>query len=209
MLYRSFGHSNQAISAIGLGSLDLGTGTLTDVEAIRLIHEAIDRGVTFIDTGWDQNDGRSQLRVGLALSQGRYRERMFFSSKIDGRTASEATSQIETSLRRLRTDRLDLVMHHEILRYDDPDRVFAADGAAWAFEAARRAGTVRAIGFTGHKDPRIHLQMLDVAAEHGVPFDAVQMPLNVLGRAFSQLRRPAPPPSHPGGHRRAGHASLR
>lgn len=189
MLHRPFGHSNQAISAIGLGCLELGTAALTDAEAIRLIHEAIDHGVTFLDTGWDQNDGRSQLRVGLALGQGRYRDKVFLASKIDGRTMSEATSQIETSLKRLRTDHLDLVLHHEILRFDDPDRVFAVGGAMEAFAAARLGGTAGAIGFSGHKDPRIHLQMLDVAAEHGVRFDAVQMPLNVLDAHFRSFAR--------------------
>ncbi len=193
MPHRPFGQSNRMVSAIGLGSLDLGAGTLTDAGAIRLIHEAIDHGVTFLDTGWDENDGRSQLRVGLALSQDRYRDKVFLASKIDGRTAKEASSQIETSLKRLRTDHLDLVMHHEVLRYDDPDRVFGEEGAARAFGAAMRAGTAAAIGFTGHKDPRINLQMLDVAAEHGVRFDAVQMPLNVLDahfRSFAHLVLP-------------------
>ena len=193
MLYRRFGRSGEVISAIGLGGFHLGKNSVTDEEAVRLVHEGIDRGITFMDNCWDYNEGRSELRVGVALDQGGYRDKVFLMSKMDGRSKEEAARQIDTSLKRMRTDRIDLVQHHEILRYDDPDRIFAEGGAMEAFIEARAAGTLRHIGFTGHKDPRIHLQMLAVAAERGFLFDAVQMPLNVMDahfRSFAHLVLP-------------------
>ena len=193
MLYRRFGRTSEMISAIGLGGFHLGKKALTDLEAVRLVHEAVDRGITFIDNCWDYNKGTSELRVGAALSQGGYRDRVFLMTKIDGRSKAEAAEQIETSLARMQTDRIDLVQHHEILRFDDPDRIFAEGGAMEALIEARQAGKLRYIGFTGHKDPRIHLQMLAVAAERGFHFDAVQMPLNVMDahfRSFAHLVLP-------------------
>ena len=193
MLYRKFGRSDEMISAIGLGGFHIGKSALTDDESVKLIHKAIDRGITFMDNCWDYNEGRSELRMGVALEQGGYRQKVFLMSKMDGRTKKEAMDQIDTSLKRMRTDHIDLVQHHEILRYDDPDRVFAEGGAMEAFEAAKKAGKLRYIGFTGHKDPRIHLQMLEVAAERGFHFDAVQMPLNVMDahfRSFGHLVLP-------------------
>jgi predicted aldo/keto reductase-like oxidoreductase len=176
-----------------MGGFHLGKNAVSDDEAVRLVHQGIDRGITFIDNCWDYNKGRSELRVGVALDQGGYRDRAFLMTKMDGRTKQEAARQIDTSLKRLRTDRIDLVQHHEILRYDDPDRVFAEGGAMEAFVEAKQAGKLRFIGFTGHKDPRIHLQMLCVAAERGFHFDAVQMPLNVMDahfRSFAHLVLP-------------------
>ena len=190
MLYRRFGRTDEMISAIGMGGFHLGKNALSDAEAVRLVHAGIDRGITFIDNCWDYNQGRSELRVGVALDQGGYRDRVFLMSKMDGRTKAEAARQIDTSLQRMRTDRIDLVQHHEILRFDDPDRIFAEGGAMEAFVEAKQAGKLRYIGFTGHKDPRIHLQMLAVAAERGFHFDSVQMPLNVMDahfRSFAHL----------------------
>jgi aryl-alcohol dehydrogenase-like predicted oxidoreductase len=193
MLYRPFGRSSEMISAIGMGGFHLGKSAVTGAEATRLIHAAVDRGITFMDNCWDYNKGQSELRMGEALDQGGYRDRVFLMSKMDGRTKKEAADQIDTSLKRLRTDRIDLVQHHEILRFDDPDRVFAEGGAMEAFVEAKQAGKLRYIGFTGHKDPRIHLQMLAVAEERGFRFDAVQMPLNVMDahfRSFAHLVLP-------------------
>ena len=193
MLYRPFGRSGEMVSAIGMGGFHLGKKAVSDAEAVRLVHEGVDRGITFMDNCWDYNEGRSELRMGVALDQGGYRDRVFLMSKMDGRTKQAAADQIDTSLKRLRTDRIDLVQHHEILRYDDPDRVFAEGGAMEAFVEARQAGKLRHIGFTGHKDPRIHLQMLAVAAERGFVFDSVQMPLNVMDahfRSFAHLVLP-------------------
>jgi len=193
MLYRRFGRTDEMISAIGLGGFHVGKSALTDDEAVRLIHESIDRGITFVDNCWDYNKGRSELRVGVALDQGGYRDKVFLMSKMDGRTKKEAADQIDASLQRMRTDCIDLIQHHEILRYDDPDRIFAEDGAMEAFVEAKQAGKLRYIGFTGHKDPRIHLQMLAVAAERGFHFDSVQMPLNIMDahfRSFAHLVLP-------------------
>ncbi len=184
MLYRRFGRTQEMISAIGLGGFHLGKNAVTDAEAVRLVHQGVDRGITFLDNCWDYNNGRSELRMGVALSQGGYRDKVFLMTKIDGRTKEEAARQIDTSLARLQTDRIDLVQHHEILRFDDPDRIFAEGGAMEALIEAKAAGKLRYIGFTGHKDPRIHLQMLAVAAERGFLFDSVQMPLNVMDAHF-------------------------
>ena len=193
MLYRPFGRTSEKISAIGMGGFHLGKSAVTDAEATRLIHEGVDRGITFMDNCWDYNDGRSELRMGAALAEGGYRDKVFLMSKMDGRTKEEALKQIDQSLLRLRTDRIDLVQHHEILRYDDPDRVFAEGGAMEGFLEAKKQGKLRYIGFTGHKDPRIHLQMLAVAQERGCHFDSCQMPLNVMDahfRSFGHLVLP-------------------
>ena len=130
--------------------------------------------------------------MGKALQDG-YREKVFLMTKIDGRSKREAARQLDESLRRLQTDRIDLVQHHEILRYEDPHRIFDEEGANAALVEARQAGKLRYIGFTGHKDPHIHLHMLEVAREHGFTFDTVQMPLNVMDahyRSFEKLVLP-------------------
>ncbi len=193
MLYRPLGNTGETVSAIGLGGFHVGKSKLSDAAAVKLMHAAIDRGITFMDNCWDYNEGRSEERMGVALGQGGYRNKVLLMSKMDGRTKKEAADQIDTSLKRLRVDCIDIIQHHEILRYDDPDRIFAEGGAMEAFTAAKKAGKLRYIGFTGHKDPRIHLQMLDVAAERGFHFDTVQMPLNVMDahfRSFAHLVLP-------------------
>jgi aryl-alcohol dehydrogenase-like predicted oxidoreductase len=190
MLYRPLGKTGEQVSAIGLGGFHIGKPYIPESESIRLIHAAIDRGITFMDNSWDYNDGQSEIRMGKALSQGGYRQKVFLMTKIDGRTQEEAARQIDTSLQRLQTDRLDLLQHHEILRFDDPDRIFGEGGAMQAVVAAQKAGKLRFIGFTGHKDPHVHLYMLEVAGKHGFHFDTVQMPLNVMDahfRSFAQL----------------------
>jgi len=190
MLYRDLGTTREQVSLIGLGGSHLGKATLQEDEAIRLIHEGLDRGINFLDNSWDYNEGRSEERVGKALSQGGYRQKALVMTKIDGRTKELATDQINDSLRRLKVDHIDLLQHHEVIRFDDPDRIFNEGGAMEAVVAAKQAGKVRFIGFTGHKDPRIHLYMLEVAQKHGFHFDTVQMPINILDahfRSFSQL----------------------
>jgi aryl-alcohol dehydrogenase-like predicted oxidoreductase len=192
MLYRTLGSTGQQVSAIGLGGFHIAQHGLSEQESIRLIRAAIDRGITFMDNSWDYNDGQSEVRMGKALQDG-YRQKVFLMSKIDGRTKQLAQQQIEISLQRLQTDHLDLVQHHEVIRFDDPDRIFAQGGAMEAVVDAQKAGKVRYIGFTGHKDPHIHLYMLKVAQEHGFHFDSAQMPLNVLDahfRSFSQMVLP-------------------
>jgi aryl-alcohol dehydrogenase-like predicted oxidoreductase len=190
MLYRELGATGVEVSVIGMGGSHLGQAKVEEDLAISLIHEALDRGINFLDNSWDYNEGRSEERVGKALSQGGYRQKAFVMTKLDGRTKEVAANQIDTSLKRLKVDHIDLLQHHEILRYDDPDRIFAEGGAMEAVAAAKQAGKVRFIGFTGHKDPHIHLHMLDVAKDHGYHFDTVQMPINIMDahfRSFSQL----------------------
>ena len=189
MLYRKLGDTGERVSAIGLGGSHIGKAAVTETEGIRLIHEAIDRGLTFLDNSWDYNEGESELRMGKALAQSGYREKAFVMTKIDGRGKDIAARQIETSLLRLKTDHIDLLQHHEILRFDDPDRIFGPDGAMEAFVEAKQNGKIRFIGFTGHKDPRIHLYMLETAARHGFKFDTVQMPLNVMDAHFRSFAR--------------------
>lgn len=192
MPYRVLGRTGERVSAIGLGGWHLGFEKLDEELSIRIVRSAIDRGINFMDNSWDYNDGASEIRMGRALHDG-YRDRAFLMTKIDGRSKREATRQLDESLRRLQTDRVDLVQHHEILRYEDPHRIFAEDGANAALVEARQAGKLRYIGFTGHKDPRIHLYMLEVARGHGFTFDTVQMPLNVMDahyRSFEELVLP-------------------
>jgi aryl-alcohol dehydrogenase-like predicted oxidoreductase len=182
MRYRKLGRSGVEISAIGLGGFHIGKQK-DENESIRIIRTAIDHGITFLDNSWDYNDGASEERMGKAI-QGGVRDKVFVMTKLDGRTKKEAARQLDESLRRLRVDHLDLIQHHEIIRLEDPDRIFAPGGAQEAVLAAKQAGKVRFIGFTGHKDPLVHLRMLEVAAKHGFRFDAVQMPLNVMDAHF-------------------------
>ncbi len=193
MLYRQLGRTGETVSAIGMGGSHIAKPEVTEAETTRLIHEAIDRGITFMDNSWDYNKGQSEIRMGNALAEDGYRKKVFLMTKIDGRTKEVAARQIETSLERLKTDHIDLVQHHEVLRFDDPDRIFAEGGAMEAVVAAKQAGKIRFIGFTGHKDPHVHLYMLETAAKHGFRFDTVQMPLNVMDahfRSFAQLVLP-------------------
>jgi uncharacterized protein len=183
MLYRALGRTGEKVSAIGMGGFHLGQHGLTEEDSIRLVRAGTDRGITFMDNSWDYNEGQSEIRMGKALKDG-YRQKVFLMTKIDGRTKEVAERQIDTCLERLQTDHIDLVQHHEIIRFDDPDRIFADGGAQEAVLAAQKAGKIRYIGFTGHKDPHIHLYMLKVAAEHGFHFDTVQMPLNVMDAHF-------------------------
>lgn len=182
MLYRSLGRTGEQVSLIGLGGFHIGMQR-DEQESIRLIRTAIDRGITFLDNCWDYNNGASEVRMGKALQNG-YRAKVFLMTKIDGRTKDAAARQLDESLRRLQTDHLDLLQFHEIIRMEDPDRIFAPGGAFEAVQAAQKAGKVRYIGFTGHKDPAIHRRMLDVAARQGFRPDTVQMPINVMDAHF-------------------------
>ena len=190
--YRKLGRTGIDVSLVGLGGWHLGFDQMDDATSIRIIRTAIDNGINFMDNCWDYNDGASEIRMGKALRDG-YRDRAFLMTKIDGRTKEAATKQLDESLKRLQTDMIDLVQHHEILRYEDPHRIFDDEGANTALVEAQKAGKIRYIGFTGHKDPRIHLYMLEVARENGFEFDTVQMPLNVMDahyRSFEKLVLP-------------------
>jgi len=186
--YRVLGRTGERVSAIGVGGWHLGLKPVTEKTAIAIVRQAIDRGVNFLDNCWDYNDGASETRMGKALRDG-YRQKAFLMTKIDGRSKAAATEQLDQSLRRLQTDTIDLVQHHEILRYEDPHRIFDEEGAHAALIDAQRAGKLRYIGFTGHKDPRIHLYMLEVADARGFTFDTVQMPLNVMDAHYRSFER--------------------
>jgi aryl-alcohol dehydrogenase-like predicted oxidoreductase len=188
MPYRVLGRTGERVSAIGLGGWHLGFKQLDEHLSIRIIREAIDRGINFLDNSWDYNEGLSETRMGKALRDG-YRQRAFVMTKIDGRSKKEAQRQLDESLRRLQIDCIDLVQHHEVLRYEDPHRIFDEEGANAALVEARQAGKLRYIGFTGHKDPRIHLHTLGTAKEHGFTFDTVQMPLNVMDAHYRSFER--------------------
>jgi aryl-alcohol dehydrogenase-like predicted oxidoreductase len=185
---RDLGTTGVRVSAIGLGGYHLGMPHVDEKLALRLVHEAIDRGITFMDNCWDYNEGLSERRMGTAL-KGARRAEVFLMTKIDGRTREEAAKQLDESLRRLQTDHVDLVQHHEVLRFEDPHRIFREDGAQEALVEAREAGKLRFIGFTGHKDPEIHLHTLAVAEDHGFRFDAVQMPLSLLDAHYRSFAR--------------------
>jgi len=179
MIYRTLGSTGEKVSAIGVGGWHLGLKHVDEQLAVRIVRTAIDCGINFLDNCWDYNEGASEIRMGRALRDG-YRQKAFVMTKIDGRSKKEAAKQLNESLKRLQVDCIDLVQHHEILRYEDPHRIFNDDGAHAALVQARAEGKIRYIGFTGHKDPRVHLYMLEVADRYGFTFDAAQMPLNLM-----------------------------
>ena len=183
---RTLGHTGERVSIVGIGGYHLARPGVSLEESVRIVRTAIDQGINFLDNCWDYNGGESELRMGKALHDG-YREKAFLMTKIDGRNRATAANQINDSLRRLHTDRIDLLQFHEVIRDDDPNRIFATGGALEAVLEARKAGKVRYIGFTGHKSPDIHLKMLATASAHQFTFDAVQMPLNVMDHHFKSF----------------------
>ncbi|MBB6144028.1 aryl-alcohol dehydrogenase-like predicted oxidoreductase [Silvibacterium bohemicum] len=187
MQYRELGRTGERVSAIGLGGYHVGKQA-DPAESIRLIRSAIDRGITFMDNCWDYNDGISEVRMGQALRDG-YRSKVFLMTKMDGRSKESYNVQLEQSLGRLQTDMIDLVQFHEVIRLEDPDRIFAPGGAMEAAVAARDAGKIRYIGFTGHKDPYVLLRMLEMADKHNFHFDTVQMPINVMDAHFRSFTK--------------------
>ncbi len=185
--YRTLGRSREKVSLVGLGGYHLGKQA-DPQESIRIVRMGLDEGINFLDNCWDYNGGESEIRMGMALRDG-YRQKAFLMSKIDGRNMAAATSQINESLRRLQTDRIDLLQFHEVIRDTDPDRVFAKGGAMEAVLEAQKAGKIRLIGFTGHKSPDIHLKMLATATKNNFTFDAVQMPLNVMDAHYDSFEK--------------------
>ncbi len=186
MPYRVLGSTGEKVSLIGIGGFHLGKPD--EQEAIRIVRTAIDNGVNFMDNSWDYNGGMSEIRMGKALRDG-YRQKVFLMTKIDGRTAEAATAQLEESLRRLQTDRLDLLQFHEIIRMSDPERIFAPGGAYEAMVKAQKAGKFRYLGFTGHKSPEIHLKMLETCFAHNFTPATVQMPLNVMDAHYDSFQK--------------------
>jgi predicted aldo/keto reductase-like oxidoreductase len=185
--YRTLGRTGEKVSLIGLGGYHLGSQK-DPQESIRIIRAGLDERVNFLDNCWDYNGGESEIRMGNALRDG-YRQKAFLVTKTDGRTKAAAASQINESLRRLQTDRIDLLQFHEVIRDTEPDRIFAKGGGMEAALEAQKAGKIRYIGFTGHKSPDIHLKMLATASKHSFAFDAVQMPLNVMDAHFDSFEK--------------------
>lgn len=186
MLYRTLGGTGEKISAIGVGGYHIGNLPSKE-ESIRLIRTAIDRGITFMDNCWDYHDGKSEVWMGEALRDG-YRKKVFLMSKIDGQKKASAAKQIDESLRRLQTETVDLMQMHEMIRPEDPERIFEG-GAIEALQDAKKAGKIRYIGFTGHKDPQIHLAVIESGRKRGFKFDAVQMPLNVMDAHYKSFEK--------------------
>src|SRR5271165_5909904 len=190
MIYRTLGRTGVKVSAIGLGGYHIGNPS--EAEGIRIIRTAIDRGMTFMDNCWDYHDGESEIRMGKALRDG-YRQKIFLMTKFDGRTRLSTARQIDESLKRLQTDVIDLMQYHENIRMEDPDRFFSPDGPLEALLAAKQAGKIKYIGFTGHKDPAVHLRMLELADRHKFHFDSAQMPINILDYSFRSFRHEVAP----------------
>jgi aryl-alcohol dehydrogenase-like predicted oxidoreductase len=187
MIYRKLGRTGERVSAIGLGGFHLGFAK-DCAEAVCIVRSAVDRGINLLDNCWDYHAGESERRMGAALRDG-YRDQVFLMTKFDGRTKASVARQIDESLKRLETDHVDLMQFHENIRLEDPDRFFAPDGPLEALLEAKKAGKIRFIGFTGHKDPIVHLRMLEVAALHKFRFDTCQMPLNVMDAHFRSFGR--------------------
>lgn len=184
---RTLGHTGEKVSMVGLGGYHIGNQE-EENDSIRIIRTALDEGINFLDNCWDYNGGQSELRMGKALRDG-YRQKAFLMTKIDGRDTRTAANQIDESLRRLQTDHIDLLQFHEVIRMNDPERIFAAGGGMEAALKAKEAGKIRYIGFTGHKSPEIHRHMLEVADQHKFLFDSVQMPLNVMDAHFDSFEK--------------------
>jgi len=184
---RTLGRSGEKVSIVGLGGYHVGMQS-DEQESIRIVRTALDAGMNFLDNCWDYNNGQSEIRMGKALRDG-YRQKAFLMTKIDGRTKKAAAQQIEESLRRLQTERIDLLQFHEVIRDTDPDSIFASGGGMEAVLEAKKQGKVQYIGFTGHKSPDIHLKMLQTASAHHFTFDAVQMPLNLMDAHYDSFEK--------------------
>jgi predicted aldo/keto reductase-like oxidoreductase len=183
---RTLGRTGAQVSIIGIGGHHIGRPNVSEAESIRIIRTALDAGVNFLDNAWDYNNGVSEERMGKALGEG-YRQKAFLMTKIDGRTAAAARQQLEQSLTRLKTDHIDLLQLHEIIRPGDPEEAFKPGNVIDVLQQARKEGKIRFIGFTGHKSPQIHLHMIEVADKHGFTFDTVQMPVNLLDEHYDSF----------------------
>jgi uncharacterized protein len=188
MQYRKLGHTGEKVSIVGVGGAHIGSSGLSEQESQRIIRTAIDNGINFMDNSWDYSGGLSEIRMGKALRDG-YRQKVFLMTKLDGHDARTATMQLDESLKRLQVDQVDLIQFHEVIRMDDPEKIFAPGGALEGMIKARGAGKVRYIGFTGHKSPEIHLHMLDIAFKNNFLFDTVQMPLNVMDAHYDSFAK--------------------
>ncbi len=183
---RKLGRADAEVSIIGVGGYHLGLKDVTEQDAISIVRAALDEGINFLDNCWDYNDGVSEERMGKAL-QGGYRDKAFLMTKIDGRTGPAARQQLEQSLTRLKTDHLDLIQIHEVIRLTDPEQAFQPGNVVDVLQQMRKEGKVRFLGFTGHKSPAMHLHMIETADQHGFTFDTVQMPVNALDEHYNSF----------------------
>jgi uncharacterized protein len=183
---RKLGRADAEVSIIGIGGYHLGLSDVSEGDAIRIVRRGLDEGINFLDNCWDYNDGASEERMGKALQDG-YRQKAFLMTKIDGRTGASARQQLEQSLMRLKTDHIDLLQLHEVIRMGDPEQAFQPGYAMDVLQQARTEGKIRFIGFTGHKSPEIHLHMIETADKHGFTFDTVQMPVNALDEHYDSF----------------------
>jgi aryl-alcohol dehydrogenase-like predicted oxidoreductase len=188
---RLLGNTGEKVSIVGLGGGHIGHPK-TDAESVKIIRTAIDYGINFMDNSWDYGEGKCEIRMGKALRDG-YRKRVFLMTKIDSRSKKGAARQIDESLKRLRTDVIDLMQIHEIIHPDDPEKVFSEGGAIEALVDAKKAGKIRFIGFTGHKSAEMHLNMLKKADTMNYRFDTVQMPLNLFDAHFESFEKKVMP----------------
>ena len=186
MQYRTLGHTGEKVSIVGVGGFHIGVSNVSEGESQRIIRTAIDAGITFMDNSWSYNGGQSETRMGKALRDG-YRQKVFLMTKLESRDAKSATTQLDESLKRLQVDHVDLIQFHDVARMDDPEKILAPGGALESMIKARTTGKVRYIGFTGHKSPKIHLHMLNIAFENNFIFDTVQMPLNVMDAHYESF----------------------
>jgi predicted aldo/keto reductase-like oxidoreductase len=183
---RPLGRTGETVPILCLGGYSSTVpAKLSEAESLRLIQRAVDEGITFMDNAWDYHDGLAEERMGKALAEGSRRDKVFLMTKVCGRTAKDAQSNLEDSLRRLKTDRIDLWQFHEMVYDNDPDWIFAEDGAIHAALKALKDGKVRYLGFTGHKDPSIHLKMLSKPYQ----WASVQMPLNVMDVHYRSFQK--------------------
>jgi predicted aldo/keto reductase-like oxidoreductase len=185
---RKLGRADAEVSIIGIGGYHIGLSNVSEAEAIRIVRKGLDEGINFLDNCWDYNDGASEERMGKALQDG-YRQKAFLMTKIDGRTGASARRQLEESLTRLKTDHIDLLQIHEVIRMGDPEQAFQPGNVMDVLKQARQEGKIRYIGFTGHKSPSIHLHMIETADQHGFTFDSVQMPVNALDEHYDSFQQ--------------------
>jgi uncharacterized protein len=183
---RKLGRADVEVSIIGIGGYHIGLSNVSEEDATRIVRRALDEGINFLDNCWDYNDGASEVRMGKAL-EGGYRQKAFLMTKIDGRTGTSARQQLEQSLQRLKTDHIDLLQIHEVIRMGDPEQAFQPGNVIDVLKQARQEGKIRFIGFTGHKSPEIHLHMIETADKHGFTFDSVQMPVNALDEHYDSF----------------------
>jgi len=183
---RKLGRADAEVSILGIGGYHIGLSNVSEADAIRIVRTALDQGINFLDNCWDYNDGASEVRMGKALQDG-YRQKAFLMTKIDGRTGASARHQLEESLQRLKTDHIDLLQIHEVIRPGDPEQAFQPGNVIEVLKQARQEGKIRFIGFTGHKSPEIHLHMIETADKNGFTFDTVQMPVNALDEHYDSF----------------------